>query len=731
MVNAFIRWATTSESTELYNQELNNKSSIAAILGEETETNTSPPSEHLTNTAAHAVLNASDKSDHSPIRGKSNLQRSIVRIPELDQAKDLAKKLEWKLSLQAMINGFDLAVESISQFTLKTSLPSRSPNDFLQLRILRMLKSIQSLKNDRTVKPKASDLIQETKKLAALLQNDVRRLTVESIASHIAPYFLACNLADNTFLLDQYASELFIELSSCFYHVDSFENAYANLRKDVLTLVDLLDGSKSHLDTDPKSRAKAILMILRFALHQPAYSLMCCDETDPMISFLHSIVVSSFAHSETLPAYIQLGRPIRQKAESIIKRIDSLGDILISSRNVAANAGFPEDDPLVNDRYVSKAAVRILPEHMAITISKITDIISVGANFICARISPFLTLHAIVNHIQAYFLDTSKDYIGFYDNLDCALYEENFTGLHNAAVSLRVIIGSSPAQGSKVHPEFSALLQAMENGGALGYKKLIYTNLQKRFEGSEGLQTDALMHLNERYPFSFEAITLGTDPLPKCDTFDASIKNKMLTTLLSEQSFTLKDLSVKSNYYFPAKSKATLKHVFSFIVNKAFDLVNKQDEIEPSRKVGIFCDFVHLGIIRHREAVLVATYMRNGGHEKLLSSRNCAACTDRGMMVNSEFMHLLDNKPEATAEIDIGRSILAKKRLILENRAKQIGIFAHNSRLNVNKQKFLNDIDDHASGIVRIKSKGITHPGCPESLFPEKRVISVKRKLRF
>lgn len=722
-MSTLVRWLTPEIDSNLFREKAEHAT----------------PPESVTTTVAskaNCVLATSSPNEHSPIRRKST-ERTIERIAELDKAHDDAKQLEWKLSLQTMLDAFQNLNISHTEGTT-SSAHDRPPIEFLKLRIARLLDQLNSLNKTAPSSDSRATSLLKAQTLAQLFTNDARRLNKKHVIDALRPYFAEAGLAENRQLLLNHATELYQELFSCFHSGRSFAIEYKNLQGDIAELSELLQNSPQYIDKDPASRANAILMVLRQALSRPAYALMRCDEDHPSIRLLHTLVLASFSHSETLSAYLHLGKAIYDTAKSKIKRIDSLGDILTTARDVAADAGFPENDPLVNNWAISQAAERVLPEKMASSISKVMDVVGVGFYHLAAGVSMRQTAKAVLNYTKALFFDNEKDYRAHYGNLPSALYVEEFTGKDDASVTLRVIIGPSPAQGSTVHREFHALLQALENrhfnpaeNDPYPYKFLTYTNLQNRFGGAEGRQTNALMDLNERYPISFEAITLSADPLPNCPVFDETIKIKMLAILESDQTYTLEDLSVKSNYYFSANDRDRWTSILKTIVAKAYNFVAKNDEITKDKKVGVFCDLVHLSIIRYRETLVVAKFMEPGQNTQILASRICAVCVDRGMMVNSELMYLLGHKAQLTAQIDLGRGILAKKRLPLEKRVSQIGVLAHNRTMNYRILQFLDEIQELATQDSHIRSSGISYPGCPEEALTEEHTPSAKRKLNF
>ncbi len=683
--------------------------------------------------SATNVALVSPEHEHSPVRRKTS-NRTIVYIPELHKIRDEAKFDEFKRSLEAIINAFNTQATTPNELYALLEKPTKPPEYYLKLRLHYILEALHAQgpqANEPINLLKTKTIVEE---LSTILTSNTCTLTQASLQAVLEPHFKDSGLEKYHALLSYHANELYNELTHCFSTSTSFTKEYAALKAKVTHLAELIIGSAYYLESDPKSRTKAILQTLRQALQMPAYLLMRCEEENPCISLLHAVVIGSFAHSETVPSYLKLGKAIADKAT--IKRVDSLGDILTATRDAAANAGFVENDPLVNDYAVSQAAERLLPEAVAITISKITDIASIGITFLRAGISPFQTIQAIAEYAQAYFCATSKDYRGIYDNLPGALYEETFSNKQGATTTLRVIVSPSPAQGATVLPEFHALLQALQNRRmnpttemAYPYTYFTYTNLQNRFGGHEGLQTNALMKLNALYPFSFDAITLSADPLAGCNTFDESIMQKMRAVLLADQSYTLENLNVKSNYYFQPKDKETLIEAFDLIITKAYTLVNQQNQIPPEKKVGVFCDLVHLGIIRYKETKTASSFMQSSGNASVLASRICAVCVDRGMMINSELLYLTGHKARVTAEIDIGRGILSKKRLPLEKRVKQIGVLAHDKHISGRILQFLNEIEDFASKDNPVSSIDITYPGCSDDMLPADAVPMTKRKL--
>lgn len=641
--------------------------------------------------------------EHSPIKGSAK-KRTIVRIQELDNTRKEAKELEWKLSLEAVVTAAKTLYPTLAEFEKSCFGSYKAPSDYLFVRVVRMLDGL-----------KTRDLLQldDITETATAL---VKTLTTTGldVASVLRPYF--ANASETLFA--KYCEELESELR-CYSH---FRSATSDLETSALELAKLIYGSTA--EHDPKYRLKAILFSLRRALKKPAYGLMRCDEKHPIVRLLHRVALGSFAHSETLPAYLKLGKAFADRAD--IKRIDSLGDMLISTRETAANAGFPEDDPLVNDWQISKLAERHLPEKTAVSISKTIDIASLAFNFISASIPPYQILQTVVEYAKAYFCTASKDYRGIYDNLPGALYEETYIAQEEKRLTLRVVVTASPAQGSTIQPEFLAVLQALENRGAdheenepYPYSFLCYTNLQNRFKEQEAYQSQAIMDLNERYPFSFEAVTLATDPFTRSDVFDETACQKMINILQSDNS----------NYAFPLRNRDAWFAACRDIVVEAFQFVRDRREILESKKLTVFTDLVNLSLIRFRETQFLSSLTVGGHLSKMLAARACAVSVDRGMMVNGELLYIVGRKAKATAQIEIGRGVLAKKRLPLEERVRQLGIFAHDKHLSEDLHTFLSHLEERATEGFLCQSVGVNYPGCTEEDLPLDPLPPVRRKL--
>lgn len=234
----------------------------------------------------HSEPPLSPQEHSSPLR-KKRPPRHVVYDPDLHEKREKAKELEWKLSLQAFLEVSNEGVvidDEIPDF--KTALHGR---------ISRIARSI-----DLPV----DDLVED-------LCNTAH--TTESIAILLGTY------CDDPKLTLEYAGELYREISC------SFKEDYVSLQAHVVNLLDFIQESAKYPDGLIECRMKVILIMLRAALRNPAYKLLCCDEGNPCVRVLHALAMSSYIKSETLPAYMQFGQAVYEK--SSIHRIHSLGNI--------------------------------------------------------------------------------------------------------------------------------------------------------------------------------------------------------------------------------------------------------------------------------------------------------------------------------------------------------------------------------------------------------------------
>ncbi|MCE5293236.1 MAG: hypothetical protein LLF94_01310 [Chlamydiales bacterium] len=655
--------------------------------------------------AKKLVLSTSSHETHSPIR-HSGPKRAIVRVPELDSALAFAKLDEAKRSLQAFIDASNLQKAHF----LATAHTPKSALEYLEIRVRAIVDSLGRQKEVDGQDTLVTGFI-------TALTSKSERISREYIQTHLLPIFTAFGMQNSTRLMQEYTHELFYEYSACLRFTTSFAKSYAKLTSDVLSLIRLIDESEKYIDVDPATRIEAILVNLRGVLETPAYGLMRADESNACIRYLHTLVLGSTAHAENLSSSLHLGRAFCEEAKDKIHRVNSLGDIIINARETAVSAGFLEDDATISDNVVARTAERYLPITCAEMISKVTDVVAVYAKFKKAGIPLKDAIVATARHAKAYFYEESRDYRGIYGNRPTALYVENLQSTNGNNVSLRAIVGASPATGFYVQPEFRAQLQAIENRAKnhdddLPYKytSVVFTNMQERFHGRkcESEQSEALMYLNERYT-SIRASTLPADPLAGYKKYEESLKNILLKQLQSDQAFTLEILDISTNYYFDKKYKERLLQVFPLLVDKAYAIIDQQTDISSEKKIAKFGDLVNLCITRYLEIL--------GDEKSKLVFRNCSVTSDRAWMLNCEMLHALNKKAQVTARIAVSRSNLTKRRLSLKKRIERIASFSHNKQIKEQIEVLLQEMVELASNDKTLKTVDIQYPGClPEDI---------------
>lgn len=696
--------------------------------------NTSSPNSCICS-AANAALSPSN-SEHSPIR-HLHPPRTVVNIPELHEESKKAKQLEWKLSLQAMIKGLtDSLIEdgTISDETVNIAkcrevfgqnvLPRI---EYFEQRIHRIFLRLHKLDGTDC----GPDVHQRVKTLATALTSDVRRLDYNAVVELLKSHFIAFRHTCPPRVLEEHARELFHELKNCFYYSNSFEDRVAEFKNDVINVAELLLKAQDHLESDPKSYHKATLAALRSAFTRPAYLLMRCDESNPCIRMLHAVNIAGFAHSETASSYLQMGKAVYDRTS--IPHAKSFASLVEATRECAANAGFPEDDPEVS------------------TPSRVRQVVHESLSSWKSGISVFQVFKTAVNLTLAYFYDPYKDY-RVYNNIPGVLYQENFSCGVDADVAtnvaMRVVRSSSPAQGDQVLPEFKAVLQATENEcvnpqgkGTYRYKRIVHVNMQNRFAGpggqqySEELQSQGSMRLNFLYPHAYLGFTLSVDPLQNCTTFDLSVKEKVLKNLLSDDTFTLENpTSRDSKYYFPANDRVMWTKALNYTVGRAYDLLNEA-RIDATLKANLFRDVINLGIVRFAAVFEAGKFADIEEEVQMLLFPNCAVCIDRGMKVNGQMMYLLDPRPLFIAELVNGLGILDKERLPLKKRTLELTSLIHHGELTPLLRAYLADIQDFAAKLLstKVRSVGISYPGCSDEQLPAEppppSPVAARRKL--
>ncbi len=648
---------------------------------------------------------AKSPTDRSPVRHNHPPRLNVVHDTELHAISKEAKTLEWKLTLEGIKQAYSVVCNGVD-FSCEPSVGNRLY--YFELRVGRILQKLYAVHGLEHPK----DLAEQGLRLAYDLVANVRRLNEDQVENKLLPFFTASKLDGNKSLLKHHAKELYSELRGCFYHKTSFDYAVAEFNDEVSKVVELLETAGIALDSDPETHVTAILLAIRKALQTSGYNLMRCDESHPYVRLLHTIAIASFAHAETVPAYLRLGKAICDKAP--IPRSQSFGTFLYNAREFAANSGFLEDDP--QETFVTK-------------IQKLKKVAEVGINSLRSGMPLFQTVDIMHSHARAFFRASVKDHKAYYGNNPGAYYQERLTLPGKKEVAMRVVLSASPALGSTVLPEFRALLQGIENRSLdrshpYPYQLLVYSNMQKRYEETEDAQTMALMEQNEIYPCSFAGSTISVEPI-KAETFNPDVKKVLLDELLAESSYTLdiQDRASASKYYFMPSMREIWKEVHPKIVDMAYKLV-EDAQGKDLEKLAALKPIVNLGIVRFFEVykahMLSQTQDTNKASQMMLF-RNCRAGVDRALMFNNQFLYILDPDATSITQATLGRSINDKGRLQTETATKATARITLHEQLNEKLKDYLQYVerlvaDGIASGVI-------SYPGCPDGQLPPKKKL--------
>lgn len=241
------------------------------------------------------------------------------------------------------------------------------------------------------------------------------------------------------------------------------------------------------------------------------------------------------------------------------------------------------------------------------------------------------------------------------------------------------------------------------------YRHFAYSNLQDKYGAKEGLQTKAIMQLNDFFPLSFSAITIwqGSYKSKQNDLpFDERQKERKLQEVLAEDNFMVAHEGKGMGYNF-TKHKGAWKRELKRIVDLSYDRVRKgpKDETDKVKNIA-FSEYVNDGIMRSHEkrvAQFVQSLLKQ--HEKkakqstdpkMLSARVCGPAADRSVKVNMTFMSAQKPGNEhaiKVAAFALGRAKCAKGRLPTRERViTEFG--AHNKMApGTFMRDFFRDID--------------------------------------
>lgn len=613
----------------------------------------------VTSPVTHKVATkmlAGQGADHSPLRTK---RKTVARPPNsslLSMAR-VFKSYEWRVILDGFDKAFRFCFGQSPQLrqTYPTEpdfnayIDSLSARDPRALYFERLVRQVQIQYQLSKITPARCQ--EQIDALEPFLTTLLQRESSHAIMHDLKAWLINLEVSEDEEVILMKATDLFNDLLMVLYPEDYLASV-AQLKKEIKQIGTLFFNI-AYNDPDPKQRTLAILYKLRDALREPAYRLARSDESDPIILLLHQLSIASLTNPEVAVCYELLGNAIleEEKVDEYAKATP-LGILVEKLRNTAIKAGFPQDDEQPQTPIVETIGFAM---NQITALIPVEQVVSNAWKFYKAKTEP-----------------TIKDYRGFYENNPGKLYEEIRGHVNNC-----VLITSSPAAGSDVAPEFSALLQSIENCNVMGisapFQRIAYSNLQDKKGGKEEQQTKALMRLEDLYELSIKCITVYQGSYKnknKDKPFTPKQKDLKLQELTADDNFMLAHQGKGSGYYFKPKDKERWTIISSKIVDLAYDYIVKGNQkATDAEKYIAFSELVNLGIIRHHEQIVAMTLPHNA---TMLSARSCGPACDRSVKVNMAMMSAMPRKAATerkAAAIGIGRSISAKGRVMTEERA--------------------------------------------------------------
>lgn len=439
----------------------------------------------------------------------------------------------------------------------------------------------------------------------------------------------------------------------------NLQSQIKSLHSTLLKLhVTIANGSK-----DPRKAVKESLSLMRKAQQSEAYIFLRNDEANPDIHFLHSMALACLMEPTPLDAYTKLGvveETQSSENSATTQQPSSFSQSLSTLRDKGIKAGY----------HSSHSTAEFLFEH------------------------PMSTIRSMA----------SSTGIGVYDprasgNLTGTLYRETLTrkDTNTTQVHRRTVYTPTPTSGTSVTPETRLVLQALENRHFMApedlkknhfpYKNWVYTNLQDIHSSysQEGKRSRAIMQLNTEFPLSFTGISISADsPFYKDgvsggETKDYAKKKEKSAAEPWDRNYYKKMLDdLNSSYYsFPVQDTKAAQDEWEShknqIVETAFKIIDAitvhQNLLEADKneflwnKKAAFRELVMLGIIRYWQCK-----GSQGNSDNILCTNACKECIDRGGMKNAALLWALGGKRDDVLKALLGRSLLARYRLILPDR---------------------------------------------------------------
>jgi hypothetical protein len=441
-------------------------------------------------------------------------------------------------------------------------------------------------------------------------------------------------------------------------------------------------------DTDAKPIVLSTLYKIRDALKCSTYKLYKTNETHSGVHLLHMICQALYAEAEVLPAYTLLGQAICEKA--FVNESSSLQFSLNTIWQTAFIHGISNNDPKNKDSFWTRItkSCQVLLEGLSIKLDL-----------------------AIQNSWKSFagYAAPYKDHHAFFDNNPGVITEEVLSSPKREH-RVRTITSASPAFGKQVVPEFLALLQALENHhfydvshNSYPYTKIAYTNLQSKKGEIEGVQTQAIMALNAKYPFSFSGITVSQEGIKDERELTEDLVGRIYRKIIADDSFSLRNTP---GYYFSPQERKLWSEAIKMIASKCYSCFSARI---GSQVVAAYEELLNLGIIRYHEM----RTLKNTGptRSKMLTMRICQAGVDRAGKVNGAMLWGLmeTNSTPLITSVIFGRAVLAKGRLPIQDKLKQFeNLITFVPRVRV--KEFLEYVDELATD-KKIRSRSISAVG--------------------
>lgn len=415
---------------------------------------------------------------------------------------------------------------------------------------------------------------------------------------------------------------------------EAFARAQSAFSADLMTLDRLLSSAPKDVEQLEASH-HAILLTLRTLFASPLYTALCMSDL-PIIDILHAIAISQYADTTLSAAFEALARQLPHRQQPLSERVQRVWDRLSSSG--------------IGDGLWSTVL------HYSLRL-----LVTIGLPYIALKIAQFLSLNWLIPSLG--------DERSILHNTPGAIADEIQTSPFGRR-AVRTIVLPAPTLGSAAAPEFLAALQALENNqfspDTTSYTTWAYTNLQTLSFCPERPSTIALMELRTLYPLSFHAITL---PQHLPDSSDAAFSSNEigyhLSMLYEDGTSLLENRNGDSGYSVPRSFLEEHRQAIQTLAQHAYQLVDRHRHAHrPSELKSAYLRLFHLGLSRLHETVTFTRTAQRTHRTAISALRTaaCAACIDRGGMMNAASVYALTGNSDLAIGTYFGRALLSQRR---------------------------------------------------------------------